>query len=116
MTAPVMTRTHSPGAAVASIGAPAYAGHQHTGSAVPVADGLPLARRLRGNAQHRLVQAALADRELGGVHTHRQAARAGVQVVARQCALAPLVELAPRVQRQRVCRNDGALTQQRLPA
>ncbi len=43
--------------------------------------------------EHRLVQAALADGELGGVHAHRQAARAGVQVVARERALAPWIEL-----------------------
>ena len=46
------------------------------------------------SSQHRLVQADLADRELRRVHADREPAGAGVEVVAGQRALAPLVEPA----------------------
>ncbi len=40
------------------------------------------------------IEPDLADRELGGVHADRKAARAGVEIVAGEGALAALVELA----------------------
>jgi hypothetical protein len=72
-----------------------------------------VAHRLRGQFQHRAVEAGFADRELRGVHAHRQAAGAGGEVVACQRTLAPRIEPARRVQRQRVRRNHGAAPQQR---
>ena len=42
----------------------------------------PVRRGLGGDAQHRLVQPRLADRELRGVDADRQARGAGVDVVA----------------------------------
>ncbi len=71
----------------------------------------PVARGARRQLEHRLVQADLADRELRGMHAHRQAAGAGVEVVARQRTLVPQIEPALRVQRQRVRRDDGAASQ-----
>ena len=56
-----------------------------------------LSRLLGGNFQHGLVEARLANRELRRVHAHREAAAAGVQVIARERALAALVELATRI-------------------
>ena len=47
-----------------------------------------------GELQHRPVKPGLADRELRGVHADREAARAGVEVIAGQRALAPRIELA----------------------
>jgi hypothetical protein len=52
--------------------------------------------------------ARVADCELGGVHAHGNAARAGGDVVAREPALAPLVEPAFGGQGERVRRDDEA--------
>src|SRR5690606_33961161 len=64
---------------------------------------------LDGGAQHRFVQAMLADIELGGVHAHRQSAGPGVDVVAGERALALAVEPALRIQGKGVGGNDRAL-------
>ena len=66
---------------------------------------------LHRELQHRLIQTGLADGELGGVHAHRQAARAGVQVVARERALAAPVELAPGVEHKQVRRDHSPKVQ-----
>ena len=55
----------------------------------------PRAAVLDGGLEHGLVQAGFADRELGGVHAHRQPAGPGIDVVAGERALAAPVE-APR--------------------
>jgi hypothetical protein len=47
------------------------------------------------------------------VHAHGEAAAAGGEVVARERTLAPSVELAARVERERMGGDDGAATQQR---
>ena len=73
----------------------------------------PLARHLRRLREHRLVEADVADRELGGVHAHGQPAGARVEVVAAQCALVRGVELALSVERERVGRYCAAFAQQR---
>ena len=57
--------------------------------------------------EHRAVEPGLADRELRRVDADREPAGAGVEVVARQRALPPLVEAASRVERQRVGGDDG---------
>ena len=88
-------------------GAAAGPGHHHRRRRVarPVAGGLDRA------AQHRLVEAGLADRELGGVHADRQAAGAGVEVVAGQGALAPRIEGAVGIERERMRRDGEAFAQ-----
>ena len=68
----------------------------------------PIGRRFAGEAQHRLVQPGLADRELGGVHADRQPARAGVDIVAAQRPLPGLVQRPGRGQRQGVGRDHRA--------
>ncbi len=68
---------------------------------------LELRGDLRGQAKHGLEEAdpRISDGELGGVHAHRDASRAGIAIVAREGHLTPLVELAPGVQSQRVRGN-----------
>jgi hypothetical protein len=70
-------------------------------------------RLLCGEPQHGLVQACFADRELRGVHADRESAAARSEVIARERALAALVEAAPRVERERMRRDHGALVQRR---
>ena len=53
----------------------------------------------------------VADGELRGVDADRQAAGPGVEVIADQGPLAPLVEFARAVQRQRAGRDDQAVAQ-----
>ena len=89
------------------LGRAAQPGDQHRGLR------RPFARGARRQLEHRLVQAALANRELGGMHAHRQAAGTGIQVVAGQRTLVPHIELALRVERQRVGRDDRAAFQLR---
>ena len=62
------------------------------------------AHLLGGQFEHRLEQADLliANLELRRVYANRKPTRAGGDVVARQCALATLIELAVRRQGQRV--------------
>jgi hypothetical protein len=47
---------------------------------------------LGGEPQHRLVEAVIADGELGGVDPDRQAAGPGIEIIAGECLLAALVE------------------------
>ena len=68
----------------------------------------PVARRLRRQTQHRLVEAAVADGELGRVHADREPAGAGIEIVAGERTLAPRVELAGAVKRKRMGRNRQA--------
>ncbi len=89
------------------LGAAAQAGDQHHRPLRPLARGAGRA------LEHRLVQADVADRELRRVHAHRQAASAGIEVVARQRALAPGIEPARGVECERMSRNDAAAPQQR---
>ena len=58
-------------------------------------------------AQHRLVQTATR-RELRGVHTHREAAGAGIGVIAGERALAAGVEPARGIERERMGGDHGA--------
>ena len=69
-------------------------------------------------SQHRLVQAhvRIANLELRGVDAHRHAARARGQVIARERALPPFVELAIGVERQRMRGNHYAAPQFLAPA
>jgi hypothetical protein len=71
----------------------------------------PFGGAAHGELQHRLEQAGLADGELGGVDADREPARAGVEVVARERALAAGVELAIGVERERMRRDHHALAQ-----
>ena len=71
----------------------------------------PLGRRPHRELQHRPIEPGFADRELGGVHAHREPARAGVEIVAGQRALAAEVELARRIERERMRRDHHALAQ-----
>ena len=73
----------------------------------------PGARRLGRELEHRAVEPDVADRELRRVHADGETARAGVEVVARQRALAALVEAALGVERERVGRDDGAGAERR---
>ena len=63
--------------------------------------------------QHRPVEPGVADRELGGMHADREPAGAGVEIVARERALAAGVELAAGIERERMRRDHGALAQRR---
>ena len=71
----------------------------------------PVGGGAHGELEHRLEQASLADGELGGVHADRQSARAGVEIVARERALASRVEPAISVERQRMRRDHHPLAQ-----
>ena len=55
--------------------------------------------------------AVLADLELGGVDPDRDATGSGVEVIAGQRGLALLIEIALRIQRQRMRRDDDAAMQ-----
>src|SRR5437870_13714350 len=90
-------------------GAAAGAGDHHGRRRVAT----PVARGLDGAAQHGLVEAGLADRELRGVHPDGEAAGTGIEVVARQRPLPPRVEPAARVERERMRRDGEALPQAR---
>ena len=68
---------------------------------------------LGGDPEHRLVEAGLADRELGRVHADREAAGAGVEIVAGERALAPLVEPAAGIEGQRMGRDHDAAGERR---
>src|SRR5215467_14411505 len=68
----------------------------------------PFGAAAHGELQHRLEQAGLADGELGGVDADREPARAGVEIIAGERALA---ELAISVERERMRRNHYALAQ-----
>ena len=72
----------------------------------------PAHRRLRGEFQHRPVQADIADRELRGVDADRKPAGAGVDVIARQRALMRGIERAVGVERQRMRGDHGAVGDQ----
>jgi hypothetical protein len=71
----------------------------------------PFGGAAHGELQHRLEQSGLADRELGGVDADREAARAGVEIIARERALAAAVELAIGGKRERMRRDHHALAQ-----
>ena len=73
----------------------------------------PFADRVDGELQDRLVEAGVADRELSGVHADGDAARTGVDVVARERALPPRVEAAVRIEREQVRRDHRAVAQDR---
>ena len=68
---------------------------------------------LDGRLEHGLIQAGFTDRELGGVHTDRQPAGAGIDVVAGERTLAAPVEAARRVQSERVRGDHRAFAQDR---
>jgi hypothetical protein len=71
----------------------------------------PFGGAAHGELQHRLEQSGLADRELGGVHADREPARARVEIIARERALAARVELAPSVEREQMRGDHHALAQ-----
>ena len=73
----------------------------------------PLTGGVRGQLQNRLVEPALADRELRCVHAYGEAARAGVEVVARERPLAARIEPALGVERERMRGNHRAAAQER---
>ena len=73
----------------------------------------PLGRGAHRELEHRLIKADVADRELRGVDADREPAGAGVEVVAGERALAPRVELARRIKRERMRRNGDAAAQRR---
>ena len=68
----------------------------------------PRARRLDRELEHRAVEPDVADRELRGVDADGETAGAGVEVVARECSLAALVEAAIGVERERVGGDHGS--------
>lgn len=84
------------------LGAAGGAGDQHEGTIGPAPRGL------HRQAQHRLEQADLAYRELGGMNADCEAAGAGVDIVARKRPLPALVEAAIRGERERMRRNHHA--------
>src|SRR5581483_2207165 len=67
---------------------------------------------LGGQGEDRLEEPGFPDRELGRVDPDGEPARAGGEVVARERALAPLVQLPLRGQRERVGRDDDPLPEQ----
>ena len=71
----------------------------------------PLGGAAHGELEHRREQPGLADGELGGVDADGQPARAGVEVVASERALAARVELAIGIERERMRRHHHALAQ-----
>ena len=68
---------------------------------------------LGGERQHRLVEPGLADGELGRMDADGEPAGAGVEVVAGERPLAPGIQPAPGVERQRMRRDHGAAADQR---
>ena len=68
---------------------------------------------LRGEAEHRLEETGLPDRELRGVHADRDPPRAGVGVVAGEGDLAALVEPPLGRERERVGGDDVPVEQPR---
>ena len=98
----IAERARSPGLGHGLIGAPDRAGDQEERSIRPAL------RRFHRQLEHRLVEAELADRELGRVDADREPARAGVEVVAGERPLTSPVEAAVRVQGERMRGNDGA--------
>ena len=73
----------------------------------------PFGRRAHRKLEHRPIKPGLADRELRGVNADREPARAGIEIIAGERALPLRIELALRIQRQRMRRYDDALAQQR---
>jgi hypothetical protein len=71
----------------------------------------PFLGAAHGELEHQLEQPRLADSELGGVDADREPARAGVEIVAGERALAARVELAISVERERMRRYHHALAQ-----
>jgi len=71
----------------------------------------PFLGAAHGKLQHRLQERGLADRKLGGVDADREPARAGVEIVTRERALAAGIELAISVERERMRRDHRALAQ-----
>ena len=71
----------------------------------------PVGGGAHGELEHRLEQASLADGELGGVDADRQPTGAGVEIVARERALASRVEPAIGVEGERMRRDHHALAQ-----
>ena len=72
----------------------------------------PILGRLAGDLEHRLQQSDLANGELRRVDTDREAARAGVDVVARKRPLPAQIELALHRQCERMRRNGDSLGNQ----
>ena len=72
----------------------------------------PSLGRLAGDLEHRPQQTDLANGELRRVDTDREAARAGVDVVARKRPLPAQIELALHRQCERMRRNGDALGNQ----
>ena len=89
------------------VGAAGEAGNHH------LRDVRPLGRGAHRELEHRLIKADVADRELGGVDADREPTGAGVEVVTGERALAHRVELARRVERERMRRNRDAAAQRR---
>ena len=73
----------------------------------------PIGRRAHREFEHRPIEPDLADRELRRMHADREPARAGIEVVAAERALAADIELAIGVERERMRRDDGAAAQRR---
>jgi hypothetical protein len=71
----------------------------------------PFGGAAHGEVEHRLEQAGLADGELRGVDADREPARAGIEIVARERALAAAIELAITIERERMRRDHHALAQ-----
>ena len=63
---------------------------------------------LGGEPQHRLVEARLPDRELGGMDADREPAGAGIDVVAGERPLPLGVQQAPGIERERMGRDHHA--------
>ena len=72
-----------------------------------------LARAPCGKLQHRFVQPVPANRKLRGVDTDCKPAGAGLDVIARQGALATGVELSASVEGKGMRRDDDTLAQAR---
>ena len=70
-----------------------------------------LARDLGRRRQHRLVKPGLANRELGRMHADGEPGGAGIDIVAAERPLAPKIERAPRIERQRMRRDHRSLAQ-----
>ena len=73
----------------------------------------PFLAGLHRQFKHRLIQPDLTNCKLGGVHADGHTTHPGIQVIAGHRPLTTLIELAPGVQSQQVCRDDGPFAQDR---
>jgi hypothetical protein len=71
----------------------------------------PFLGAAHGKLEHRLIEPRLTDGELRGVNADRKSSGSGVEIVPAQCPLPARIESTLRIERQRMRRDDGSLSQ-----